>query len=128
MVFDQAIERPVNLRPQFEVIGTVSKRLDTKVNSLMETPGFSECLYVYPCHWKTDLIVSTESGLLHVNGRTLEASPCLSKLISSPTRSSWLRATAIAKRYEVSVADTTFQLICPKRDRVCRSKAAASGE
>lgn len=75
MVLDQAVERPVNLRPQFEVTGIVSKLLETKVNSLLETPGFAERLYVFPRHWKTDLIVSTDSGLLHVNGRKLKRAP-----------------------------------------------------
>src|SRR5690348_4816706 len=95
---DEAIESPINLRPQFEVVRIIGKILQTEVDSLLETSRFPERLYVRPGHCKTDLIVSTAAELLHVSGRKLETSPCLSKLISRPTRSSWLRATVVARR------------------------------
>ena len=128
MVFDQTIERPVKLRSQLEIVRGLIKLLKPEVGGLLELPRFTERLYVCPGHWKTAFMFLTTSGLLHVSGRKLETNPCLSKLISSPTRSSGLRTTVIASRYGVSVADTIFQPIPSRRARAQRSNASASGE
>src|SRR5690606_35877156 len=54
---DEAVESPINLGPQFEVVRIIGKTLKAEVDSLLETSRFPERLYVRPCHCKSDLIV-----------------------------------------------------------------------